>query len=411
LKIEDKMVDNKAVKVLPKVWVQFNGLTKELCDFLIIWAVGSIIGITKDVDMVFTRKYDICRMQVLVLDPNLIPQFVDVVIGDSLYTLQFRVEENLNDNEPTPMDMDDFHDEDFQQEEDIEEGQENDGRKQQFQGNGSNKGEVFSGSKSAAPGNSGVKRQLFHIDTTMMDLAPPQETAPVYVITPEQENVKGVEVQDGGTVNIFDMPTPNSVNTSDMENYEIQDEEESSGENRLVGEVNNRVGEAELAAIPEATPGNSAKRWSKRRAGDTEEDSLTRATKLKAQRNEGDKDTDPLNFNLSDLCIESNLCSVGISLGHGKCSINESISKLREAAAPSVEGSDYDKKTVSMDKELIDLEDDEELDKLLLNQLCCEIMEEVMDLGDCKDDLLITPGSKTRKKKYKHKKKTKSNSR
>jgi hypothetical protein len=103
------------------------------------------------------------------------------------------------------------------------------------------------------------------------------------------------------------------------------------GENRLVGEVNGLVGEVELAAIPEATPGNYAKRWSKRRVGDTEEDSLTRATKLKAQQNEGDKDTEPLNFNLFDLCIESNLCSVGISLGHGKCSINESISKLREA--------------------------------------------------------------------------------
>jgi hypothetical protein len=169
-------------------------------------------------------------------------------------------------------------------------------------------------------------------------------------------------------------------------------------ENRLVGEVNDLVGEVELAAIPEATPGNYAKRWSKRRVGDTEEDSLTRATKLKAQQNEGDKDTEPLNFNLFDLCIESNLYSVGISLGHGKCSINESISNLREVAAPSVEGSDYDKKTVSMDKEMIYLEDDEELDKLLLNQLCCEITEEVMDLGDCKDDLLITSGSKTRKK-------------
>jgi hypothetical protein len=28
LKIEEKMIYNKAVKVLPKVWVQFNGLPK-----------------------------------------------------------------------------------------------------------------------------------------------------------------------------------------------------------------------------------------------------------------------------------------------------------------------------------------------------------------------------------------------
>jgi hypothetical protein len=60
LKIKEKMIYNKAVKVMPKVWVQFNGLTKELCYFLIIWAVGSILGITKDVDMVFTRKHEIC---------------------------------------------------------------------------------------------------------------------------------------------------------------------------------------------------------------------------------------------------------------------------------------------------------------------------------------------------------------
>jgi hypothetical protein len=45
------------------------------------------LGVTKDVDMVFTRKHKICRLQVLVLDPNLIPQFVVVVIGNRLYTL------------------------------------------------------------------------------------------------------------------------------------------------------------------------------------------------------------------------------------------------------------------------------------------------------------------------------------
>ena len=56
--------------------------------------------------MKFTRKHDICRLQVLVLDPNIIPQFVDVVIGDYLYGLQFRVEENIDEENPEPMDMD-----------------------------------------------------------------------------------------------------------------------------------------------------------------------------------------------------------------------------------------------------------------------------------------------------------------
>ena len=67
--------------------VQFIGLPKELREFVIIWAIGSILGVSKVVDMKFTRKHDICRLHVLVLDPNIIPQFVDVVIGDYLYGL------------------------------------------------------------------------------------------------------------------------------------------------------------------------------------------------------------------------------------------------------------------------------------------------------------------------------------
>jgi hypothetical protein len=85
--------------------------------------VGSILGITKDVDMVFTRKHDICRMQVLVLDLNLIPQFVDVVIEEYHYSLQFKVEDNGDDEEPETMDMDNFEEEEEdQQDETMEEG-------------------------------------------------------------------------------------------------------------------------------------------------------------------------------------------------------------------------------------------------------------------------------------------------
>jgi hypothetical protein len=34
--------------------------------------------------MSFIRQHNRCRLQVLVLDPNLIPAYVDVVIGDYL---------------------------------------------------------------------------------------------------------------------------------------------------------------------------------------------------------------------------------------------------------------------------------------------------------------------------------------
>jgi hypothetical protein len=132
------MIDNKVVKVMPKIWVQFIGLPKELCDFFIIWAVGSILGITKDIDMVFTRKYDICRLQVLIFYPNLIPQFVDVVIGECMYTLQFCVEECASEDEPEPMEMDDYLEDAGQEEDNMHSGQEQNGHSTPTQSNKNN---------------------------------------------------------------------------------------------------------------------------------------------------------------------------------------------------------------------------------------------------------------------------------
>jgi hypothetical protein len=90
LQIEERVVDNEARYVLPKVWAQFTGLPSHLRDYLIIWAIEAILGISKDVDMVFTRRFDIYCLQVLVMNQNLIPQVVNVVIRDNLYELKFR---------------------------------------------------------------------------------------------------------------------------------------------------------------------------------------------------------------------------------------------------------------------------------------------------------------------------------
>jgi hypothetical protein len=106
--IEERMVDMEVKYILPKVWVQFTGLLLHLKGYLIIWAVGSILGVTKEVDMVFTRCFDISRMQVMVMDPNLIPHRVNVVIGEGLYELNFRVEEASVDSNAQSMDMDTF---------------------------------------------------------------------------------------------------------------------------------------------------------------------------------------------------------------------------------------------------------------------------------------------------------------
>jgi hypothetical protein len=71
----------------------------------------TILGVTKDVDMIFTRQYNRPRLQVLVLDPMLIPTSIDVVIGDNIYELHFRVELEEMHELLKPLDVEDDSDE------------------------------------------------------------------------------------------------------------------------------------------------------------------------------------------------------------------------------------------------------------------------------------------------------------
>ncbi|WVZ54019.1 hypothetical protein U9M48_004889 [Paspalum notatum var. saurae] len=63
---------------IPKSWIQFRGLSKELREFPIIWAIGSILGVTQKVDMKFTKANGRPRIRVAVLNPDLIPKFIDI---------------------------------------------------------------------------------------------------------------------------------------------------------------------------------------------------------------------------------------------------------------------------------------------------------------------------------------------
>jgi RNA-binding protein YlmH len=83
------------------------GLPGELREYLTIWAIGTILGVTKDVDLKFTHEYERARVQVLILDPSLIPQSVDVVIYEFIYELHFRVEcEDMAQHVPVDMEDD-----------------------------------------------------------------------------------------------------------------------------------------------------------------------------------------------------------------------------------------------------------------------------------------------------------------
>jgi hypothetical protein len=127
----EKGVENDVYKYeIDKVWVQFRGLPKEFREFPIIWAIGSILGVSRAVDMKFTKKYGRARLKVAVLDPTIIPNLVDIVICDYVYELQFRVEEGISDGEPQVIDMDSTIDEDDPKGEKKEDPMDEDGKRE-----------------------------------------------------------------------------------------------------------------------------------------------------------------------------------------------------------------------------------------------------------------------------------------
>jgi hypothetical protein len=81
------------------------------------------------VDTKFTKKYGRARMKVAVLNPDLIPDLVDVVIGDFVCELQFRVEKDMLDGEPQVIDMNSTMDEDKGLEDKETEDMDQDGNK------------------------------------------------------------------------------------------------------------------------------------------------------------------------------------------------------------------------------------------------------------------------------------------
>ena len=78
--------------VLPTVWMRVLNLPKILREYLVLWAVGTMFGVTQEVDMVMTRANKFGRFAVAVLKPELIPKKMDVIIGNHFLELLFEVE-------------------------------------------------------------------------------------------------------------------------------------------------------------------------------------------------------------------------------------------------------------------------------------------------------------------------------
>ena len=267
MSIEEKVLPVEVKSTLGKVWVHITGIPKEMMNFLLIWAVGSILGVTKAVDMKFTNKYEICRLQVLVLDASLLPQFVDVVIGDNLYELQFRVEENMDNDNPEPMDMEDL---------DLEVGDED-------QQNNGNKGignaladPNVDATKSKQSSTHGMQdnagkfsgKKVVDLDSILEDGSSGSGIFQGLGLGDELQEGLGEE-EVGRT-----RSQPDGVPGSLLSAYEMV---------KKNGQVTPEV--AVCAAVPAVYTGSSVSYRSKRRAATSAGDSLERVSRLKASRN------------------------------------------------------------------------------------------------------------------------------
>jgi hypothetical protein len=156
-----------------------------------------------------------------------------------------------------------------------------------------------------------------------------------------------------------------------------------------------------LTAIDEV---GTPSRRSKTRADMADEPSLERAERIKAARNldfnpkKGTKNTSHVSFlEFSNEHVDDNLSVVGVSLGSNMESIANTVACVREAEIKRLDTiSNEDKISSVFDKEEKEELDEEKVDRLILNSLCSEIMDEVMDLGDAYPlDCKITPRNKT----------------
>jgi hypothetical protein len=129
-----------------------------------------------------------------------------------------------------------------------------------------------------------------------------------------------------------------------------------------------------------------------------EEAVATSAEHRKALSNEGTT-AEPIHFSLADdLLAISNLDNIGISLGlHNSSSLTSWASIKNSALGGMHEGFSVDLKERVIEKVENEALEEEEVDKLLLENICGEIMGEVMDLESDFD--FILPRGRSKKKK------------
>jgi hypothetical protein len=124
-----------------------------------------------------------------------------------------------------------------------------------------------------------------------------------------------------------------------------------------------------------------------------------KAERLKALKNEGNIVSQPDVFSFDNVPFISNLGVVGISLGSDDSSaalliaeISKSVQSRKCSKSVGIE-----KKCEVMDLEEKELAEEDEVEKLLIQNICGKIMDEVIDFGG--DDFVIPSKKITRVQK------------
>ena len=99
---------------LPEAWVRVSGIPgPHLGDFLAMWAVGDMFGITRQIDMAYTREHGVLRIRIGCLNHSKIPKQLPLFIKDGFYNLSFVVEQEelaANPDDMVVSDSDDKED-------------------------------------------------------------------------------------------------------------------------------------------------------------------------------------------------------------------------------------------------------------------------------------------------------------
>jgi hypothetical protein len=143
----------------------------------------------------------------------------------------------------------------------------------------------------------------------------------------------------------------------------------------------------DLATVPEA---DTTSRRSKRRAASADQDSGERAEKLKATRNlhapcnnDNENTPTPSFLQLSNDDIISNMSDIGMVEGIDKIADSMLIETLKTVEKERwLDIIEQDKIERIFDKEQKEMDEEEEIDKLMLRSLCSDITDEVMSLDN-----------------------------